>query len=218
MDSSVDIKKPKIAIGMILYEENLEIVKRSIESCIQSDWIFVIDGTFKDHPDNPKFSSKEIIEYLESLPNVIYVPAAGFIEPKKREIYFHYASAFDCDFLILLDSDNWIEGDWDEFKENLNKIKDKTQMYSILLDRYGSKWGISILFPDPKNWKYTECHNFLTYNGDIRQLSAKQPVIDGLILRAGDDEFRSDDYKKKSEIYQGKMIEYEKPFRDKYLH
>ncbi len=119
----------KIALGLCYYED-LQGIKRlfdSLEKTNASPYrIFAIDGKYKQFSETENMlSSSEVHKYLEQFPKVVnYTEWKTFpTEIEKRNKYLELCQD-DIDFLIVVDSDEYLQGDWDLFVTNLEKLKE----------------------------------------------------------------------------------------------
>jgi len=120
----------KIALGLCYYED-LQGIKRlfdSLEKTNASPYrIFAIDGKYKQFSETENMlSSSEVHKYLEQFPKVVnYTEWKTFpTEIEKRNKYLELCQD-DIDFLIVVDSDEYLQGDWDLFVTNLEKLKER---------------------------------------------------------------------------------------------
>ena len=117
-------EEDKIAldVGFCFYETSLETVKRAIESVRHHvRYIYAVDGKFEFFESDQELSSRDIREYLESIPNVRLVDFPNRKENEKRQVYLDLAKEHLSDWLLILDADEYItdETDWDTVYEGL---------------------------------------------------------------------------------------------------
>lgn len=212
----------KLAAGVCFYEKNVLTIQRCIES-IKShvDYIFAIDGRFDDFPDAEKLSSQSVRDYLKTIPNLVLVDLPA-TEIKKRQKYLDMCQQYGCEFLLIIDSDEFVlpESDWTLFRNKLVPIQN--------VNVYGIKYEYSYpvhhdatdyprLWFKPWEMEYFHAHclfrNKLT--GVVQKSTSGGPLIEGIRM-AGDDSLRSRDYQLKSFEYQTYLIENEAEIREKY--
>ena len=111
----------KIGVSIIFYDD-LNSLKRCIPT-LQADTIYAIDGRFKGFNSPNPLSSDGSREFLKSCNNVELIDAPDLSEVDKRNIPL---KACKEDFLFIVDSDHWIEGDWKEFRKEIDeKVNEK---------------------------------------------------------------------------------------------
>ena len=207
--------------GVIMFEDSVATVKRTIESIRKHvRYIFVIDGKFQMRNDERLLSTPEVRDYVASVPNVIKVDFPNHSEAETRQQYIELAKKYRSDCLLWIDTDEWIteESDWNYLKNALEiKIKDEeSSIYCILYKPEGKTTLRPSIWVHPNLINFTEAHCvWRLSDGTIQKFSAEYPVIPNFVM-ATDDSLRTKDYIKKTYDYQVKLIEYEKPFRDKY--
>ena len=218
-------EKIKIGVGYIFYKD-LASIKRGFPTFVPFvDHVFAIDGRFSLY-EGDDYSDKETEEYIKSFPNVVYDKFVG-MEHDKRQRYVDLAAKHNCDFLLIIDADEWvISADWDLFKQNAVKISREYPGENFLgvLVRYTPEGFVPEEFSNyPKLWarpeevEYYQAHCIFRnkkYGGVVRS-SSNCPVIEGIKLD-WNDKLRSEEYVKSSYEYQQRMIDYEQPIRQKY--
>ncbi|UVF62278.1 glycosyltransferase [Nitrososphaeria virus YSH_462411] len=204
----------KITIGVgYSYYNDLESIKRSIPSFADNvDFIFAIDGrySFRDGSD---YSDDGSTEYLSGFPNTIIRKYVG-MEHDKRQQYVEMAEEMELDFLIIIDSDEFIfDADWETFRENLYQLRNSNQYIHGIKCYYNSKdWT-----PYPRIWKvgkvkYYKTHNIFDVDGSLIRSPPNLKTVEGISMGM-DDSLRSEEYLLKTSEYQKKMLEYEIPIR-----
>ena len=173
----------------------------SLEHCLatlDADTIYAIDGRFKDFSSPYSLSTDGSREFLKSFNNVKLIDAPDLSQVDKRNIYLKECKE---DFLFMVDSDHWIEGNWNEFREEIDmKVNEKNGYgYWFLLEdvtrkkihqqclgfykpnevtyRHRHDWfeaqGERIL-PKSHNGKYTELHSLKVYNDQSLRTSKRR--------------------------------------------
>jgi hypothetical protein len=119
-----------------------------------------------------------------------------------RQMYMDAAGA-DCDFLLVLDADEYVTGDWTLFRENCQKIIDSTTnpfyIYDIKFDRpfpqWYDGWPRPRLFRKPSQIQYYRKHYWWKLpTGKIHKTSASdsQQIIEGIKITM-DNTYRSNE-------------------------
>lgn len=113
----------KIAVG-INYYDDLHGLLYSFEAkpgfYDKVDKIYLIDGKYKGREDLPEYDPDEMKNVVKEYSKVDYVKLHNKTQIEKRNMYFEMAERDDMDFLIVLDSDEWLH------------IKDNCVLHTIL--------------------------------------------------------------------------------------
>jgi glycosyltransferase involved in cell wall biosynthesis len=129
---------PKLAAGIICYND-AKGLKRLLDSIHEHvDYAFVIDGKYKDYIGSTDYSTDGSDFIAHSYPNVVFEKCADHQEVKRTK-YLDIAGVANCDFLLVLDCDEYVTGDWKKFKDNLNDIKKFEERLTV----YQACWNIS---------------------------------------------------------------------------
>jgi len=208
----------KIALGLCYYED-LQGIKRLFESLEKTNAnpyrIFAIDGKYKQFSETENIlSSQEVHEYLEQFPKVVnFTDWKTFpTEIEKRNKYLELAD--DIDFLIVVDSDEYFEGDWSIFEENLENLKEKMikenwheQMRNLhfIAMQDAPSTRISnrprLLF-QPSKIRYFGCHyTWIHIDTKATCIYTDHPAIDGIQI-IHDASQRSKEYEENMNRYQ----------------
>jgi len=155
----------KIAAGMIFYDD-LSSLKRLMPT-LHVDVIYAIDGRFHGFESPNPLSTDGSREYLKSFKNVILVDAPDLPEVEKRNIYLRLCKE---EFLLVVDSDVWFEGDWTEFRDEINeKVNEKNGYgYWILTKDLSRKTTdyIVVGFYMPSKISYVHRHDWYEAEGE----------------------------------------------------
>lgn len=116
-------RNTKVACGTVCYQDKVGL-QRAIESCYEHiDTFIVVDGRYPSWgaSTDPEYSTDGTEEYCKSLDKVDYYKLFAD-QPVKRTLSFARTKDHDCDFLIVLDADDFIHRstDWNKFYEYLN--------------------------------------------------------------------------------------------------
>jgi hypothetical protein len=206
----------RLAAGCCLYEKSLPNVKRCVESIKNHvDYIFAIDGRFDHFPDHSLLSSPEIRSYLSSIENVVLDDHPG-PEVSKRQRYCELCRQHQCEFLLIIDSDEYVmeHGDWGRFKDNLSKLGDDRNIYGV---RFAYAVPVHAdTTPYPRLWWNPWEVSYVKHNlwqtqrqGSVRSTS-ECPVVEGITM-AGDNNLVSREYIDKGIQYQTWLLKQENP-------
>lgn len=222
-----------LAVGYNFYEKSLATVQRGIESVKSHvDYIFAIDGRYTDEqgvalfPDSEPLSHEIVRNYLKRIPNVILVDLPA-TEIQKRGKYLELARQYDCEYLIILDGDEFVlpESDWQTFRANLEQCGNGNNQG---INVYGIKYEYSYpthhdatnyprLWFRPWEMEYHHAHCLFRnkVTGKVQKSSSGGPCIEGIRM-AGDDSLRNREYQLQSFEYQTWLIEHESEIREEY--
>jgi len=150
----------KIGIGLIFFND-VESLKRCIPT-IKADKIYAIDGRFKDFNAPISLSTDGSREYLENFENVKLIDGPDLEEVDKRNIYLKECQE---EFLVVIDSDEWVEGDWSQFRKEIEeKVKEENGPCYWLwvndLERNYEFWQCLGFF-NPNRMQYKYRHDWL---------------------------------------------------------
>jgi len=147
--SCISRPRIKIAVGIAGYQEVVG-TNRAIGSCYKSvDHVFFIDGIYSKYyrysNTKNKLSDDGTRELAARYPNVILQDMPMSTEIGKRNKLLSLCKQYSCDFLITLDTDEYIiEADWALFRKNLKEIvlerdRGKYLVYNI---PFTENWGL----------------------------------------------------------------------------
>ena len=187
----------------ICYYQDVRGLKRLLDSASPHvSEALVIDGTFTDFGAKPATSDDGSKDLCDSYPNVRYIPYPATEVDKRNK----YLDECKTDFLLIIDSDEWIEGSWDNFYMNLQSTNKNYHCFSV--------WGCPVnarLIYRPNEMEYKERH-FILKRKDAQYIPDQwQPtgrihsLIPGIRIRA-DDKLRSPEYLKAVQDYQQKLV------------
>ena len=137
-DSELSQNKPYIAIGLSFFEDVFNIEK-TLDSVLGNREllpyvkVLAIDGVYKGYPNDHKLSedgSREIIEqYITKYPlHIELYDYPNLHERFKRQKYVDIAAKQHIPWLLILDSDEWVDikkGRVEKFIRELKKIADE---------------------------------------------------------------------------------------------
>jgi len=115
----------KLGLGYSFWNSAAEI-PRGLDGVYQHVWkIYGIDGRYANFPGGPfnKFSTDGSRELVLQYPNSVVEKYYGY-QTEKRQRYFTMAGEDRCEFLLVMDSDEYVHpdyNDWELFYRNLEK-------------------------------------------------------------------------------------------------
>lgn len=208
--------RQKLATGLCFYEKSLASIKRCVESIKDYvDVILAIDGRFDNFPDSQILSSPEVREYLQSIQNVVLVDYPGS-EVAKRQKYCSLCLEYQCDYLLIIDSDEYVmpNSKWEEFKNNLRNCENTSNIYGIRF-AYAAPVHMDTT-PYPRLWYKPYEVQYIKHNlwqtslqGQVSSTSGHE-LIEGIIM-AGDDNLHTPKYIDQGRDYQRHLIRQENP-------
>lgn len=188
-----------ICVGTVFHDDPS--IFRMIDSIPESWEIIIIDGRFTGSRAKEEFSSKYLRSKILTYPNTTILDGIG-MEYENRNRYLEASEWFD--FLMVLDSDEWI----DEFNPELfyNYISHLTEgLHSIEGDDY--KYH-SRLHVKPSEWRYYKSHKYFKHNGEIRNVNKGDSKVNGIKISMNDD-LRSKELINTIHEYQKQLWKYE---------
>ena len=220
------IDKITLDVGFCFYETSLLIVKRSIESIKDHvRYIFAIDGKFEFFNSEQDLSSNEVRDYLKSVQKVKLIDYPNRKESEKRQVYLNMCNECMSDFLLVIDADEYItdETNWNTVYDDLIEKINHSTLPEILCVTFrpnkNSKKEINYprILKRPYLIQYMKTHHFFQFktDGSIYKSATNFPLIHGIFM-SGTDEDREPRYQKKSNEYQLKLMEYERPYKQEY--
>lgn len=165
---------PKLAIGISFYND-VECLKRCLKSI---NWRYIhkailIDGKYFGYDDELLVSDRETRRVAEDFKDrypkrVLYcatdIPLPEFA---KRQIYVDNAARLKADFLLILDSDEYLEvTDWPEFIDHLKLLKsafkNDGRIFNVAMLDVHQKGYLAFrprLWYRPEQFRYNGKHN-----------------------------------------------------------
>lgn len=203
-----------VSIGICWYNDPS--IFRLLDSIPKEFKKIIIDGKFKLNKSINELSDRSLREKVIKYPNVTLIDAPNLAEPDKRN---KYLEGNESKYLIILDSDEYVVvADWTKFMESIRELEVGVHDIFIETDKQGGISSYPRLWVYPEHYRYRICHNIWT--DTVRGIAYKSgntggKQIPGLLIGT-DDDMRSKEYLDYTSAYQGKMIEFEIPFRHKY--
>ncbi len=219
----------KVAAGVVFYNDK-ESLRRTLTSLCKPDIdiIFAIDGKFPNHPGNDELStdgSREMIK--RNFQDKAVLIDAPLPEYRKRQTYLDLCGQYNCDILLIIDSDEYIVDElsyWEYFRRELyDKIvvegKEEHNIFNIKMHSKISLAGghlLDLLVNYPRIWfKPYEMHyararhfEFMDKNGNIQTGSEANATINSLRLKH-DSELRTKIHEDDKALYQTWLRDYE---------
>ena len=191
----------KLAVGINTYQDRKGI-QRTIESLYDNvDFIIVVDGRYPSWgtDQDPQFSIDGTKEYCSSLDKVKYYEMFAD-QTEKRTKYMKLSKRYDCDLLLVVDSDDYVHQstDWNTFKEYANNVEyfrenkreRGQQIYNVEFIMTPTKRQyIGRLFYNPFELRYIshwKVVNITRNNNEVRYPRASLMNVPGLVMTSND--------------------------------
>ena len=134
------------------------------------DIAYVIDGRYENRGDRPEFDQK-ITEAIISKygDRVRYISMGGKKQIDKRNKYWEWAEEEDIDFLLVIDTDEWIEFQ-PQFNTTLEICKEyDSQCFPIEHDNMGVSGSRPRLFKKPFNYRHKDREHNISHGALYRK-------------------------------------------------
>ena len=125
--------------------------------------IYAINGRYSNFISDHDYSIDDSVKILKTYPNVVIDDFMAY-QPVKRTRYLHLAGEDKCDFLMVMDADEYIHKDyqdWDKFYKSLEKASKRHEQYQIfkMLAFMNPAWTKAHNAVRHKRWrKYVRLH------------------------------------------------------------
>jgi hypothetical protein len=133
-------KSLKVAVGLSFFD-NLNEIPRCLGNpnnpkalCNRVDHIIAINGRYDGYEADHNYSIDGSREYIQTTYHNSIVDDYWGYQPKKRQRYLDIAGELGCDFLIVVDSDEFVHpsyDNWISFYANLKRISLKYKDYRL---------------------------------------------------------------------------------------
>jgi len=132
----------RIACGVSFYQCKAEL-DRCLKSLQGADVVYAIDGKYVSYGDRNKtgLSDDGSREVCKRYPNVKLFDMPNTWQIHKRNKYLIEAAKENCDLILVVDSDVWLEGDWNMFRQELDKEVREEHGYRYIMEHYNDKQG-----------------------------------------------------------------------------
>lgn len=147
------------AVGIIFFSDKLGL-ERTLNSIPRDFMAFCIDGGIPSRGHNG-ISTDGSRDVVKSFNNALLIDCPDCSEVDKRNKYLQLCEEYNIDFLIVIDSDEYITGDIDRFKTNASGFAiDGYNIYGILSKNlYNSEYSYRPrLWYKPYEMTYTTAH------------------------------------------------------------
>jgi glycosyltransferase involved in cell wall biosynthesis len=200
-----------LAAGIIFFQDKASL-KRLLDSLTDFDNVLAIDGAFAAYTPANRLSTDGGRELCREYRNVTLIDAPDLSEPEKRSTYLQQCND---DHLVILDSDDWIEGDVQEFKRNLPV---DGEVHCVDYCNFeGQHYPAPVLISKPKTYSYYLAHCVMKHESGrtFRLHGHRERIIRGITIHS-DDKLRQPEYLRYCGEYQERLRVYEHPIKDKF--
>lgn len=167
----------KFGIACIILND-VKGLKRLLGSIPDLFTVYVIDGRFKDF-EGPILSDDGTRELARDYTSVVLTDAPDLMENQKRQVYMDKAANDGVDFLLQVDSDEYIKIDVEKFVKSCEELsKMDKYAFQVEMDYFDLRWQVQTphrLFYKPSEITYPKYHNEIWAKG--RMINSEYGVI-----------------------------------------
>lgn len=176
----------KFAVGCVYYND-AKSIERLLESTdLDFDYRFMIDGRFFAHRGEP-LSTDGSREIVNSFDRVVTLDLPDLTEAQKRNGYLWLSKKYDIEWLLILDSDEYVTvfGDWKYDALQKKDLVHNHYIYDIQSRRFPADYvkydPRPRLWYDPEGFEYTSCH-CCYHRKDNKQRLSERPIVDNIFI------------------------------------
>jgi len=205
-----------LSAGVVFWNEKRGL-DRLLPTLKEFDYVYLIDGRFKMMEGDSNWSTDGSRWTIDACSNAYCYLQFPSSEPEHRNKYLEKAGRHHDDYLLVIDADEWIEGDVKQFRKNLPQPKkDGPLIYGIeMIIKRGRCDVKPRLFYKPGLLRYSEGHAILQnkITGVRFNRHASADMVKGITIHENDD-LRTKEHIDKIYRYQEKLIKHEIPIRE----
>ena len=170
----------KIAVGINYWDdaEGLMRLLQSLPKCITR--IYIIDGAYPGRYDKAEYKDEMTMAIVHAMRNITYIKMNNAKQIDKRNKYWELAEKDDMDWLIVMDSDEYLEvEDQDMFCAYLLKMSEqfpKPRCFPLAGNNMGNFQAVPRLFKGPFNYRHIQQEGKISH-GSIYDPEGKE-IID----------------------------------------
>lgn len=212
--------KVKLAAGVVAFND-YPLIERMLDSLVDFDHVIICEGKYDINPFGMDHSTDGTLEIIYKYPNVHILDCAGMRQSDVRNMYIEKAIELGCDHLLVIECDEYLTGDMQEFRDNLpthgQSGPDKT-VYTTFMNYYPNHIVKSPrFFYGLKHFRYGQTHStyiidgetWFARNGNTIQCSN----LPGILVNH-DELPRTEEQQNKALYYQMKLAVQEKQERE----
>jgi len=178
----------KIGVGVSFYQCKDEL-DRCLKSLQEADVVYAIDGKYISYGDRNRLglSDDGSRDICKNYKNVKLYDMGNRWQIYKRNKYLTEAGKDNCDILLVVDSDVWLEGNWQEFRKNLDEIVSEDNGYRYLMLHFNQKQEriyeqkAGRIFFRPELLHYAKTHGSIWIGNRRIECQGGVPLVKGLI-------------------------------------
>lgn len=174
------------AVGCVYYND-VKSLERLLDSTTdQFDYCLMIDGRFFAHRGEP-LSTDGSRELMNSYDNIISLDLPDLTEAQKRNGYLWLCKEHNIEWLLILDSDEYVTtfGDWKYDVLHKMDLVHNHYIYDIQSRRFPADYvkydPRPRLWYDPEGFEYTTCH-CCYHRKDKKERFGERPCIDNIFI------------------------------------
>jgi len=158
----------RLGVGISYFITNLYQLNELIR-CLDSVYkhvyrIYLVNGRYREFKHTMDYSVEGTTELLKQrYPNVEVVDCCA-TQLVKRQVYLEMAGGDNCDYLLVMDSDDYVHSDfkdWEGFYKELEAVYDEEELLYFLWFWVDKTWKCSANPVVMETWqKYIRIHKF----------------------------------------------------------
>jgi len=183
----------------VLYYNSRRELKRCLESIKTFDQVITIDGRFPNYPSPYPLSTDGSSELAKSYPNVVDY-RMPLDQLSQRNFAMQTAEEMKLDYLLVLDSDAWVEHlEKDTFKKSLKSHLDSSGIFFNVRYQWDRLFNWCYIYK-PRGLRYHRAHNILRHRCGVHTLIpwVDCPLIDGISINHNRNFRTSDSYRQRT--------------------
>lgn len=181
----------KKAAGVSFFDAVAEIPRLLDPIYKQFDYIIGVDGRYSNFAADHDFSQDGSYEVFQSYPNAVMDKCCAF-QPYKRQRYLDIAGKLGCDYLVVLDTDEYVHPDyqdWSLFWKNLEKASQRGHKLFKVKMWIPPEWKKAHNIARTNTWKpYIRIHKdpgSMRYCTDYHYYWCDKDTTDEQVLKGG---------------------------------
>ena len=204
-----------LCAGLIFFQD-VTSLKRTLDSLSDFDSVIAIDGAFTAYASDNRLSNDGSRELCQQYDNVILMDGADLMQYQKRDMYLRKAEELKADQLLVIDSDEWLEGD---LRAAIEDLLPAPSLYCIdYTNRDLQHWPASRLIVRPEVFSYHLAHCVMKRadTGEIFRIREKNKDVLPNVSIKSDDSLHTAEYMRENDYCQERMKIYEAPIKERY--
>jgi len=188
-------------------------LKRCLDSLADFDLVLVVDGVYEGYPAESPLSTDGTRELCTQYDNAKLIDAPNLKEFEKRNVYL---KACPWKHLLVIDSDEWLEGDIRGWMKQVEQLTGPG-IYNIdTKNSEGSHSPAPRIIINPQEFEYYGAHCVVKQGNRIFRLRGEYSNLIGGVTICMNDDLRTVEYERAWQKYRQVQIPLERPFKDRY--